>query len=334
MDFETLAVYQPRAGKMLKNGFALNRLAHAYIFEGPRGTKKLETAYLFAKRLLCLAPTVTGDPCQTCVNCLRIDRNVHPNVFLIQADGEQIKVDQIRRIIAEFARASFEDSPRVYILQDAHKLNLEAANTLLKTLEEPGADIYAILVTDSFNSLLKTIVSRSQVIHFNALDKAVIRTDLLEAKVDPALAMVIPEYTNNLDDAIRIGASAPMSAVFKLVLDLYETAGKPKKSMVLLFKELRDELLPDKDAKDFFLTLMILYQKDLLNMKLRRREQIIYKTEADKMEKLVDSIGQKTIQSDLEHMLALKSQLRYNINSWLAFDCLLATLERGFIHAI
>jgi len=334
MDFESLSFYQPRAATMLKNGFAMGRLSHAYIFEGPRGTKKLETAFFFAKRLLCRQPAVDGNPCGVCANCRRIQHDAHPNVFLIEAEGEQIKVDQIRRIISEFARAALEDAPRVYIVQDAHKLNPEAANTLLKTLEEPGADIYAVLVTDSFNALLKTIVSRSQVIHFTALDKDVVRSDLVKAGVDPALAMVIPEYTNNLEEAIRIGASETMSAAFRLVLDLYEMAGKPKKSMVLAFKERRDDLLPDKDAKDFFLTLMILYQKDLLNAKLRRLDQIVYRTEMERLAKLADLVGQKTIQDGLERMLTLKSRLRFNINSWLAFDCLLAHLERGYVNAI
>ncbi len=334
MDFETLSLYQPRAGTVLKNGFAMNRLSHAYIFEGPRGTKKLETAFFFAKRLLCQHPTETGDPCNACTHCKRIMHASHPNVFLIEADGEVIKVDQIRRIVQEFAKASLEDVPRVYIVNDAHKLNPEAGNTLLKTLEEPGADIYAVLVTDSFNALLKTIASRSQVIHFTALDKDVVRADLVKSGVDPTLAMVIPEYTNNFDEACRIGASETMSAAFRLVLELFEMAGKPKKSMVLAFREKRDELLPDKDAKDFFLTIMILYQKDLLNAKLRRLDQIVYRTEAEKLQRLAETVTQKTIQNGLERMLSLKSRLRFNINSWLAFDSLLANLERGFLNAI
>jgi len=333
-DFETLSLYQPRAGTVLKNGFMLDRLAHAYIFEGPRGTKKLDTAHLFAKRLLCLHPDSQQNPCNACVNCRRIDHGSHPNVFLIEAEGEQIKVDQIRRIVAEFARTSLEDAPRVYIVNDAHKLNPEAGNTLLKTLEEPGSDIYAILVTDSFNALLKTIVSRSQVIHFAALDKDVVRADLVKAGVDPALAAVIPEYTNNCDEACRIGESENMVAAFRLVLELYEMAGKPKKSMVLAFRDKRDLLLPDRDAKDFFLTLMILYQKDLLNAKLRRLDQIVYRTETEQLARLADSVTQKTIQNGLERMLTLKSRLRYNINGWLAFDGLLAHLERGFLHAV
>jgi DNA polymerase-3 subunit delta' len=171
------------------------------------------------------------------------------------------------------------------------------------------------------------------VIHFTALDKDVVRADLVKAGISPTLAMVIPEYTNNLDEAVRIGQSEPMSAVFRLVLDLYDMAGKPKKSMVLAFKEKREELLPDRDSRDFFLTLMILYQKDLLNAKLRRTDQIVYRTETERLTKCAESVGQKTIQESLERMLALKSRLRFNINSWLAFDCLLAHLERGFQHA-
>jgi DNA polymerase-3 subunit delta' len=210
--FDDLNVYQPLVAQMLLNSFQKGRLSHAYIFEGPRGTQKTEAAFLFAKRLLCHHPKPDQNPCGICPDCIRIERQIHPNVFVIQADGEQIKKEQIRKMMTEFSRTALEAGPRIYIIEDAHKLNAESSNTLLKTLEEPGLDIYALLLTDNFNSLLKTIVSRSQVMHFRPIDKALVREQLTLRGAAPAIAAVIPEYTNNLEDAMQIAASEEMMA--------------------------------------------------------------------------------------------------------------------------
>ncbi|MDD3127245.1 MAG: DNA polymerase III subunit delta' [Candidatus Izemoplasmatales bacterium] len=334
LNFEDLNAYQPRVAQMLLNSFKKARLSHAYIFEGPRGTKKLDAAFLFAKRILCSNPTLDQNPCGKCHNCQRIDKDVHPNVFLIKPEGEYIKKDQIKQMIGELAKTAVEEGPRVYILDEAQRLRSEAANALLKTLEEPGLDIYAIMITDSFDALLKTIVSRAQVMHFSPIDKALIRAHLIEKKVPECLAVVIPEYTNNYEEAIKISESEEMMAIFKLIPELYGMAYEPDKSMILRFREIRDSIFVDTEKTDFFLTLMILYQKDLLNCKLRHNTQIVWTPDIEQIEKLAKGVSQQTIEENLEKMLTLKTRLKFNIIDSLAFDNLLMNLERGFNHAI
>jgi DNA polymerase-3 subunit delta' len=332
--FEAFNAYQPRVAQMLLNSFKKNRLSHAYIFEGPRGTKKLGAAFLFAKRLLCLHPGPDQNPCGVCANCTRIEKGVHPNVFLIRAEGEVIKVDQIRKMISELSRTSVENGPRIYVIDDAHKMNAESSNTLLKTLEEPGFDIYAVMVTDSFNALLKTIVSRSQVMHFQPIEKALVRADLIARGIDECVASVIPEYTNNIEDAVKIAGSDEMMGLLRAVPELYSMAGAPDKSMILRFREIRDAVFTTTDKTDFFLTLLILYQKDLLNAKLFHRFELVWRPETEKIVALAATVSQKMLEDNLEKMLALKTRLKYNIIDALAFDNLLMNLERGFNHAI
>ncbi|MDD3842225.1 MAG: DNA polymerase III subunit delta' [Candidatus Izemoplasmatales bacterium] len=332
--FEDFNAYQPRVAQMLLNSFKKGRLSHAYIFEGPRGTKKLDAAFLFAKRLLCTAPSLNQDPCGECINCRRIEENLHPNVFLIKPEGEYIKKEQIKQIIDELSKTAVESGPRIYIIDDAHRFRSEAANALLKTLEEPGLDIYAIMITDSFNSLLKTIVSRSQVMHFTPIDKSLIRAHLIERKVPDCIAAVIPEYTNNYEEAIKIAESEEMMTVFKLVPELYGIVDNSQKSMVLRFREVRDLIFTTTEITDFFLTLMILYQKDLLNCKLRHITQIVWMPDIKQIEKLAIQVSQQKIEDNLEKMLTLKTRLKFNIIDSLAFDNLLMNLERGFFNAI
>jgi len=328
--FKTLETFQPQAARILKNGITGNRLSHAYIFEGPMGTHKLSTAYLLAQRILCLNPQTDDEPCGVCQNCIRIQHGTHPNVFLVKADGEQIKKEQIKSLIVEFARMSVEKGPRIYIIDEAERMNQDASNTLLKQMEEPLADIYAILLTTNSNALLKTIVSRAQPIHFKPIDRSVIKEGLMALKVNELAANVIPEYTNNLEEAQKIADSKELMGILELVVELYKIAGKKDASMTLRFKETADRVLTNVATMDYFLMLVILYQKDILNAKLYHFDQLVYKTERQQIETLSKSTSQNTIQSMLEKMLALKAKLRYNINYALAFDLLIAQLERGF----
>lgn len=331
--FEEFQCYQPQVAQMLLNGFRHDRLSHAYIFEGPRGTKKSSAAFFFAKRLLCRHPDAQGDPCGTCPDCLRIDKGTHPNVFFIRADGEFIKVEQIRSMISELSRTAVENAPRVYVVEEADRMRAEAANALLKTLEEPGLDIYAVLLTDKFNSLLKTIVSRSHVMHFQPLDKALVRKELLGRGVEICLASVIPEYTNNPEEALAIAESPDMSDIFCAVPDLYGKAGKANESLILSFREIRDRVFVTTEMTDFFLTLLILYQKDILHCKQARVSEVVWKPELARMQQLASLVSDSWIEGMLEKMLSLKTRLKFNIVDSLAFDNLLVNLERGFLHA-
>ena len=329
--FKTLETFQPQAAKMLLNGILNNRVSHAYIFEGPKGTHKLATSLLFAQRLLCTNPQEDHEPCGICSNCVRIEHNTHPNVFLVQADGEQIKKDQIKNLILEFSRLSVEKGPRIYIIDEAERMNQDASNTLLKQMEEPLSDIYAVLLTTNSNALLKTIVSRAQLIHFKPIARHLITETLLNDGVTPLASHVIPEYTNNIDEAKKISESKDLMMILETVSGLYSIAGKKNESMVIRFKEVSDKILSNTATMDFFLTLMILFQKDLLNYKLRHLNQIVYVTEMEEIERIANNVSQKSIQSILEKMLALKTRLRYNINYALAFDLIIAQLERGML---
>ena len=329
--FKTLEVYQPQAAKMILNGILNKRISHAYLFEGPKGTHKLATALLFAQRLLCEHPLEDNEPCGVCDNCKRVEHLTHPNLFIVKADGEQIKKDQIKNLIQEFSRLSIEKGPRIYIIDEAERMNQEASNTLLKQMEEPLEDIYAILLTSNSNSLLKTIVSRSQLIHFKPIARNLIKTMLLEDGYSELISNVIPEYTNNIDEAKKIAESADLMTILDTVIDIYKMAGKKNESMVIRFKSNSDKILTNTATMDFFLTLMILFQKDLLNQKLLHHDQIVYRSALPEIERIAKNVAQKSIQDILEKMLALKMRLRYNINYGLAFDLIIAQLERGLL---
>lgn len=133
-----LAQMQPIVYQQLQRSFEHGRIAHAYLFEGEKGTGKHEVGIWLAQHLFC---TQMKDnlPCGKCNNCQRIEKKEHPDVLVIEPEGQTIKVDQIRRLQTEFSRSGYE-SRKKFLIKEAEKMNSSAANSLLKFLEEPPGD--------------------------------------------------------------------------------------------------------------------------------------------------------------------------------------------------
>ena len=327
--WDEFSKYQKDVARIITNSYKLNRIAHAYIFEGPNGTKKTSTAFLYAKSLLCQNPK-DFNPCNECHNCRRIENRTHPNVFYVKPKGKVIKKEQILNLINEFSKASVEAGPRVYIIEEADKLNLTSSNTLLKTMEEPGQDIYQILITENYGSLLKTIVSRAETLHFKPIDRNLIKEHLIKQGIQPNIANSISEYTVDMGSAIKFAEDLEMINIIKLVTEIYKSILIKNVSSVILFKNSSQDVFKDYDFTDFFLTLMIFYQKDILNYQLRNLDSICFEEEIDTIKKLSEKISQKHTEENIINMLGLKARLKYNINNKLAFDKMLACLERGY----
>ena len=127
---------QPEISHLFMNLIKTNRLQHAYIFEGVAGTGKYEMARWIAQRLYCQKPTDDGSPCLDCNQCFRIQQGEHPDVTTLQPDGQTIKVDQVRAIKEEFSKSGMETRRKILIVEDMEKMTTNAANSLLKFIEE------------------------------------------------------------------------------------------------------------------------------------------------------------------------------------------------------
>ncbi len=330
--WQKIAEYQPDAVRIITNSLKAGKLSHAYILEGPVGTRKVEVALLLAKTLLCVNRDENFNPCNVCHNCRRVDELKHPNLFFIRADGEQIRKRQIKELLTEFSKLSTESGPRIYIIDEAEKFNQDSANTLLKTMEDPGQEIYQIMITSQINSMLKTVVSRAQILHFKPISKEKIKAELAGQGFSDLVIDAISEYTSNPDKAGELASNPNVLSTLDLVVEIYSDLLFSDKSQVLLFKDHRDLILKDPDLTDFFLTMMILFLKDILNFKIRYLDLIVFTTKKDLIGELSERISQNRLEEQLDNMLDLKTRLRYNINIPLAFDKMLVYLERGFDH--
>lgn len=171
---------------------AYGTVANAYLLAGPSGVGKRRLALEMAKALNCAG--LGQRPCDTCASCQQIQRHVHPDVHVIVPGGasEQIKIEDIRRLLGRIALRPFSATLQVVILDGAERLTEEAANSLLKALEEPPAHARFLLLTTQLSGCLPTIVSRCQLIRCHPLSADIVQHVLVEAhRVEPQVAQAV-----------------------------------------------------------------------------------------------------------------------------------------------
>jgi DNA polymerase-3 subunit delta' len=158
------------------------RVAHAWLFAGPDGVGKRRVAEGFAKRLNCLKRADGGDGCGLCRTCRQFAAGTHPDYVVVEPDGQFIKIAQIREVTRGMRFPPVDAATRVIRIDQAERLHEAAANSLLKTLEEPAARNVFLLLTSQPNAVLATIRSRCQLARFGALPREVVSSWLEREK--------------------------------------------------------------------------------------------------------------------------------------------------------
>jgi len=156
---------------LLKQHVINEQVRHAYLFTGSQGIGRRTLALRLAQSLNCLQPPAPGEVCEVCRACVQIERMQHPDLFVLQAEqrGGVLKVEQVRELQRSLSLAPYEALYRVALLLHFEEANQNAANALLKTLEEPGSQVVLILTAENAEILLPTIVSRCEVLRLRPL---------------------------------------------------------------------------------------------------------------------------------------------------------------------
>ena len=326
MAFDKIKKSQPKVVQLLENSLKKDRLSHAYLFEGERGTRKFETALYFAQMLLCTSED--AKPCLECKNCKRISHGTHPNVYVIKPEKNIIKKKQIQDLQVEFSKTSIEPGPKIYIIKDIETIHVNAANSLLKFLEEPYPNIHAILTTSNINRILPTIISRSQVVQFQSLNPEIVKLDMIEAGFPDETASIISELTNSIETAMEIANNEYYLSLIDNVKEMYRIINTKEQSLIIYFNEYNSIIYQEKELSILFLSLMIIYQKDVINYITGNMRNIVFRDELDTISGIVDHKPKNRLITELEHMLTLQSRLNNYINERLAYENLLLELER------
>ena len=246
----------------MKKNVEHGRLAHAYLFEGDNGTGKHELSIWLAKQLFC-EQLHEHEPCNQCINCLRIEMNEHPNVQMIAPDGQTIKVDQIRKLQAEFSKSGFEQRQQVFIVQQAEKMNASAANSLLKFLEEPAGSFLAILETDALGRILPTIQSRCQIIHFSPLPKEKLCEKLQSTGISKQTAELLSSLTNSYDKAVEISQDEWFNGAKDIVSKWFDyLRKKDPQRFIFVQKKLLAIAKEKNQQRQLFAMLLFYFQRE------------------------------------------------------------------------
>lgn len=169
MSFADIVGHERPVG-ILTRSLAHDALAHALLFSGASGIGKKLTARSLAAALNCQGPGPQGG-CGACAPCRKVASGTHPDVHELTADGDEIKIDQVRQAQADLSLKPFEGKKKVLIVDEAERMNDASSNAFLKTLEEPPGDSLIILVSSMPQSLLPTIRSRCQEVKFQPLPR-------------------------------------------------------------------------------------------------------------------------------------------------------------------
>ncbi|WP_461242945.1 DNA polymerase III subunit delta' [Secundilactobacillus muriivasis] len=310
---------------------ATQRLSHAYLLAGQTGCGKRAVAQMVAMRLFCEHPTETGEPCGTCAECHRILSGDHPDVVMVQPDGQRIKVDQVRYIKDEFAKSPVEGAMKVFIIEGTETLTTSAANGLLKFIEEPVDNRVIFLLTTNKSLILPTIQSRAQVVEFSAIPTPVFAQTLRQQQVSENQIGLVSALTNSETDAMALVAD---NWVGDLQHELARWYGQLAKQDPMAFVTVQTGLVPlatDRNRQSVVLDALIVLWQTTLRLKYQTAtETPAFPELIATMTTVAQSLTQKNLLAILTAALATKKALAGNLN----FQTILETLTLNSLNLL
>ncbi|WP_018131802.1 DNA polymerase III subunit delta' [Effusibacillus pohliae] len=312
--------------KMLQNMLTSGRLAHAYLFLGPEGAGMRETALHFAKAILC---EQTGErrPCGSCVHCRRVDSGNHPDLAWLEPNGQTIKIQQIRDIQKSFALKSLEAVRKVYIVTHAEQMTPEAANALLKFLEEPSTPVVAILIARQKSSLLPTVISRCQIVPFDRIDPASIQRALQADGVPAGKARLLSYVKESIGSARKFSEHEKFAEIANLVVQLSEEIQSKRGNPLFLIQDKIHKPGWAFDDVGSFLDCLAWWYRDLLNAKLDLTDRIVYESQMSRIQSQAASYRVEDLVQMVEIVLSTKKRLQSHANQQLALEHMVLRLQ-------
>ena len=247
----------------LKNAIVQNRIAHAYLFCGPRGTGKTSIAKIFAKTLNC---TNSQDaPCGVCENCKMAANGSHPDIIEIDAASNN-GVDEVRNLIDKVKYAPMQGKYKIYIVPDAEKMTAAAQNALLKTIEEPPAYAVILLLANNASALLPTILSRCVMLSLKPVADDKVKQYLMEhVQVPDYEADVCVAFAQgNIGKAVQLATSDSFNEIKNSALHLLKNVSKMEiNDIIATVKSVSEFKIDIQDYLDF----LAVWYRDILYFK-------------------------------------------------------------------
>ncbi len=311
---------QERPVRILQSSLKKGDVSHAYLFYGPEGIGKRLTALNFAKALNCLS--LDDDSCGECIHCKKFDNKNFPDFLVVEPADGSIKIDIIRELQRKISYRPYEGKFKVIFIHGAEEMTLGAANSFLKTLEEPPGATVFILVCHNFNLLLPTIISRCQKIQFNLIPVKTIKDILIkENQITSEDAHLMASYSQGrLGKALEMGVRDTIE-MRNEILDLMQ--GVSFDEMDLIFKK-NKAWSSDKENLEIILASILNIVRDMAVLKGAKNEKLI--ANLDVKDKLISLIRVSNINQLILLFHSVEETIRRfkrNINAQLLIDTLM-----------
>lgn len=307
----------------LKKSLETGKLSHAYIFYGEKGSGKKLLADLFARTLQCEAGQ--SEPCNQCMSCRQALNHNQPDIIYVQHEKPAvISVDEIRRQVNhDIGIKPYSSARKVYIIDEAEKMNVQAQNALLKTLEEPPAYAVLLLLTSNLEALLQTIRSRCVTLTLKPVSDMEIQRYLMrEAQIPDYKAGICAAFARgNVGRAAELAVSSEFEELKEEVLELLK--GLPDKTLSELAAFAKTKA--DKNSNtDGFLELLQMWYRDVLLYKATGSSHgLIFGEELVYIKKMSLKSTYEGLNRILSAIEEAKNRLRSNVNAELTLEWLL-----------
>ncbi len=314
---------------LLKRAITNGKVVNSYLFLGSEGIGKKYVALQFAKALNCLGgEEKRGEACDHCLSCKKIDHGLHPDVLVIEPEGQYIKVDQVRQLQKELAYRPYEGKRRVCILTAADRMAPHIPNTLLKTLEEPPLHTVIILLANNSRFILPTILSRCQPVRFNPLSTSLVSKWLMDGKGfneaeahllahlsegSPGKALEIQEEIRQIPrEALLKDWAGVKSLSFERIGNWVESLPSQRDNLVLIL-EVTKTLL-----------------RDLVMVKaLRKGAKLIHSDLLQAMESMATTWSLPSLLKRMEVLHQTTLAIKANANTSLALEAMMLSWAEG-----
>lgn len=321
-----LKTYQNIAYKSLKSSFKNDRISHAYLLSGERGIPLKDIAVFIAQSLLCDNSNPLA--CQNCSTCNRIKNNTYTDLTVLDGSNISIKKGEVKELIADFSLSANESKGiSIYIINIVEGMRVEAINSILKFLEEPTENTYAILTTENQSKVLPTIISRCEVIRLLPVDNKIIIDSSLKkgaALVDAELLAPVLGSSDlvidNIEEENYIAAKESFEKAIKtLPLSRNEAIFIFESEIIPLMKNCKGKL-----SLSYFLAFLINFYKDVSN------KQINCPTVLSSYDNIIKEVSNKetNVDSKLEFLLSMEGEIETNISKDLLLDHIVYTLTK------
>ena len=311
----------------LQNAVEKEQVSHSYIFAGEKGSGKKLLAKLFAMTLQC--EEHKKEPCMHCSSCRKAMSRNHPDIIYVDhVKPTSIGIEEIReQLVSDVEIKPYTGPYKIYIVDEAEKMTIQAQNALLKTIEEPPAYAVILLLANNNTGLLPTITSRCVTLNFKPVRDEVIRKYLMEE-------LQIPDYRadicaafsqGNVGKAKRLALSDSFGEMLEHALHMVKYISEMEPSD--LVEDLKKINTYKMDIQDY-LDLLTVWYRDVLMFKVTKdMNLLIFKDEY----KMINETGEKVDYAGLEAILAAidtaRTRLNANVNMELAMELLLLTMK-------